>query len=175
MNEEEHCNAATQATPEIRNKKMDNIIKFKTGKTYYCRSVGDHDCVWRYKVIKRTAKTVTLMELNADGTENTHPQNDGGVKRLRIWKQIEQLNPMGSYSMAPILSADSVVKQDPEPDEDSDPIVRALKDAVRKEYAKLRDPEDILEEITGMDKESHIIINNIKQLVRKNISEEEEK
>tara|TARA_R110000751_G_scaffold12793_1_gene43791 strand:- start:265 stop:678 length:414 start_codon:yes stop_codon:yes gene_type:complete len=122
-------------------------IKFNTGETYYCRSVGDHDCVWRFKVIKRTAKTVTLMELNSDGTENIHPQNGGGVKRISIWGWgtafREQVKPYGSYSMAPILSAESIAKQDPPPVEDSDPIVRALKDAIIKEYAELRSGEKL--------------------------------
>lgn len=34
--------------------------QFEVGKEYNVRSICNHDCIWTYKVIKRTAKTVTL-------------------------------------------------------------------------------------------------------------------
>ena len=40
------------------------IQKFEVGKRYEMRSACDHDCVWRFKVISRTAMTVQLQEEN---------------------------------------------------------------------------------------------------------------
>lgn len=72
--------------------------KFEIGKTYSMRSVCDHNCVWSYKVLSRTASTITIT----DGKE---------TKKCRINKQYseyrnaETVFPLGRYSMCPILSA----------------------------------------------------------------------
>ncbi len=68
---------------------------FQAGKTYATRSVCDHDCVIRVRVLKRTAKTITA--------ECGHQ----GIKTLRIaeYDGREQVKPWGSYSMAPIVDA----------------------------------------------------------------------
>lgn len=68
---------------------------FKTGTTYYTRSVCDHNCIFWVKVLKRTSKTI-----QADC--------NGKVKTLRIreYKDVEYVMPQGRYSMAPIVSAD---------------------------------------------------------------------
>ena len=77
--------------------------KFEIGKTYYTRSICDHDCVITGKVIRRTAATVT-MEVSGQG-----------VKTLRISKGLsafcgsEAVKPWGAYSMAPTLTADRAV------------------------------------------------------------------
>ena len=74
--------------------------KFEVGATYKMRSICDHNCIWSYKVIARTACTITL--------EDDH----GEVKRCRInraWslnRDAETVFPLGHYSMAPTLSAD---------------------------------------------------------------------
>ena len=55
----------------------------------------------KYKVLSRTAATVTLEDMN------------GNIKRCRIiskasaFRNAESVYPMGNYSMAPILSADN--------------------------------------------------------------------
>lgn len=69
---------------------------FIVGKTYSCRSACDHDCIFYYKVIKRTAKFITV--------EDRH----GQVRRagIRVWCGVETAMPQGSYSMAPIIRAD---------------------------------------------------------------------
>lgn len=73
------------------------VVIFEVGETYSMTSVGDHNCVWKYKVVKRTTKTITLEGIDgADG---------GGTKRPSIWDNAESVNPLGSYSMAPILRA----------------------------------------------------------------------
>jgi len=35
---------------------------FKTGTTYYTRSIGDHDCIVLFKVIRRTAKSIWVTD-----------------------------------------------------------------------------------------------------------------
>lgn len=68
------------------------MAKFETGKTYFTRSVCDHDCVIRVTVASRTAKTIKTSE--------------GKTLRIAEWQGVEQVKPWGSYSMAPIVSAD---------------------------------------------------------------------
>ena len=73
--------------------------KFEVGKEYSVRSICDHECVWTYKIVKRTACTVTID----DGEK---------VKTCRINKKISEyrgaeiIYPNGNYSMCPILSAE---------------------------------------------------------------------
>lgn len=67
-------------------------MKFETGKTYQTRSIGDSDCIIRATIARRTAKTVTTAE--------------GKTFRTTEYNGVEQFKPWGSYSMAPILSAD---------------------------------------------------------------------
>lgn len=74
--------------------------QFEIGKTYTMRSIGDHNCVWAYTITKRTAQTITIT----DGKE---------TKTCRICKPVSQyrnaetIYPLGQYSMAPSLCADS--------------------------------------------------------------------
>lgn len=77
------------------------MTKFETGNTYTMSSPCDHNCVWSYKVISRTAKTITL----SDGKE---------TKKCRInaayseYNKTETVFPLGQYSMCPILTADKI-------------------------------------------------------------------
>lgn len=74
--------------------------KFEVGKQYSMRSICDHECVWTYEVVDRTAKTITLK----DRTENK-------TFKCRINKvateihNAETVKPLGTYSMAPSLIA----------------------------------------------------------------------
>lgn len=76
-------------------------VNFEVSKSYFMRSVTDYQCVWTYQVIKRTAKTLTLQA--EDGKTTTH--------RISEHEDIEQVKPLGSYSMCPILSADNLIPQ----------------------------------------------------------------
>ena len=67
-------------------------MEFETGKTYYTRSIGNHNCIFHITVAKRTAKTIVTTE--------------GKRLRIRVWNDNEQVSPMGSYSMSPVISAD---------------------------------------------------------------------
>ena len=63
------------------------------------RSLCDYECMWIYKVIARTASTVTIQDINTKET-----------MRRRIFlapfSNEESVKPFGSYSMSPSLSAD---------------------------------------------------------------------
>lgn len=71
------------------------MSKFQAGKTYATRSACDHDCIIRVAVIRRTAKTITAT---VRGEEKT--------LRVSEYDGVEQVKPWGSFSMAPIVSAD---------------------------------------------------------------------
>lgn len=72
--------------------------KFEIGKTYSCRSICNHECIYSYTVIARTEKMITV-------------QSGSEVKRLRIIKGLSEIRnaesvyPEGKYSMCPIISA----------------------------------------------------------------------
>lgn len=72
--------------------------RFEVGKTYSCRSICNHECVYAYTVVARTEKTITV-------------QSGDEVKRLRIikglseYRNAESVYPEGKYSMCPIISA----------------------------------------------------------------------
>jgi len=77
---------------------INTITKFEVGQSYFCRSVCDYDCIWSFKIVARTAKTI---------------KTECG-KTLRIvaasLNHTELVYPLGRYSMAPMLSADKIVK-----------------------------------------------------------------
>jgi hypothetical protein len=81
----------------LKENKMKNAKNtFEVGKTYWTRSVCDSECIITITVAKRTAKFLTTTE----------------GKRLGIssWDGVEHVKPWGTYSMAPIISADKVTK-----------------------------------------------------------------
>ena len=69
--------------------------KFEVNQKYFASSPCDHNCIWTFRVIKRTEKTVLL--------KNEY----GDLKRCKIheFKDEEYCYPLGSYSMCPVLSA----------------------------------------------------------------------
>ena len=75
--------------------------KFEVGKRYEMRSVCNHDCVWRFVVISRTDKTIRLLE-----ERESQPIMCRIKKAISEHRNCESVMPFGSYSMAPILSAD---------------------------------------------------------------------
>jgi len=72
------------------------VVKFEVGKTYQNRRTGDHNLIVSIKVLSRTEKTIRA-------------ETDEGVKTLRISHHngVEQVKPEGSFSKAPIVSANS--------------------------------------------------------------------
>lgn len=70
-------------------------IKFQTGLKYSARSVCDYNCIWTFKVIKRTAKFITIEDQYGE-------QKRVGVK---VWGDSETAYPLGNYSMCPVIDA----------------------------------------------------------------------
>lgn len=70
---------------------------FVVGRTYYDRSICDHDCIFSFTIVKRTAKTITFK---AHGKMTTR-----GVKMV---DGVEQCKPFGTYSMCSIIRADKL-------------------------------------------------------------------
>lgn len=87
--------------------KAPTLARFEVGKEYYVRSLCDHDCIYRFTVVARTAKQVTLRSKNETKTTVR------GVKELRSdYSNCETCMPHGNYSMAACLHADRVVPED---------------------------------------------------------------
>jgi len=75
----------------------ENLIQsFQVGHLVSATSVCDHECVWTFEVVARTAKFVTLRNVRTDETYRV------GVK---VSDGEEWTLPFGSYSMAPIVRA----------------------------------------------------------------------
>ena len=76
------------------------MSKFETGKIYYCRSACDYNCVWNFIVERRSDSSIWIRDV--DG-------NKPAIRRsIKNWSNVETCLPLGSYSMAPMLSADRV-------------------------------------------------------------------
>ena len=73
--------------------------QFEIGKTYSTRSACNSDCIFKITVISRTASTITAFF-------------DNKVEKYRIskkyseYRDAETVLPLGSYSMAPMISAE---------------------------------------------------------------------
>lgn len=74
------------------------MTKFEIGNQYSMTSPCDHNCVWNYTVISRTADTITIT----DGKETKTCRI---VKQLSEYRGTETVRPLGNYSMCPLLSA----------------------------------------------------------------------
>ena len=81
--------------PTTTEKGLKKMKKFETGKTYTMTSACDHNCVWSFEVIRRTAKSVWLV---VDGQESRF--------NIKTWGEEETVRPLGTYSMCPILGAE---------------------------------------------------------------------
>ena len=69
-------------------------MTFEIGKTYWTNSICDTNCIWEYKIEKRTEKSVWING------------NRFGIKRN--YEGNEMIYPLGKYSMAPMLTADRI-------------------------------------------------------------------
>ena len=85
---------------------MATMKQFKVGMSYQMRSACDHDCVWRFVVTGRTAQTIRILE-----EHKTKPVMCIIKKSLSEYRGAESVMPFGSYSMAPILSADNSINE----------------------------------------------------------------
>ncbi len=78
------------------------MTKFEIGKKYSMSSPCDHNCIWTYIVIARTAQTITL----SDGEKTKKCRIS---KQYSEWNKAETVFPLGQYSMCPILTAEKEV------------------------------------------------------------------
>ena len=78
-----------------------NTIKFEQGQTYATRSICDYDWIITVEVLRRTPKTVVAI---------VNGQREKRL-RIRIWEGVEQVEPMGRYSMSPVVSADKTLER----------------------------------------------------------------
>lgn len=74
------------------------MVKFQVGKAYSCRSICDHDCMWVYNVTHRTAQMITVAS-----------EGRTARRKIRLRDGVEEIDPKGRYSMAPVLRADRPV------------------------------------------------------------------
>ena len=81
--------------------------QFETGKVYQHNFVGDSDARVQWKVLARTASTMTIKQVGAGHKDSVTGLTQGEEKRVKINSdaQGEFVYPMGRYSMAPILRA----------------------------------------------------------------------
>lgn len=70
-------------------------VRFEVGVSYFCRSLGDSECIWHFRIIRRTESSV-WVEVN--GKESR--------RGIRVWDGVEKFEPFGRYSMSPVVSAD---------------------------------------------------------------------
>jgi len=73
----------------------EEIVRFAVGKTYYTRSAYDHNCIFKFTVCGRTAQFVIGP--------------NGARAKIRVHNGVEQIQPYGNYSFAPVISADKPV------------------------------------------------------------------
>lgn len=72
------------------------IKQFVEGREYATSSICDHNCIYRFKVTRRTAKSVWI----------TGSQVSGPTRRtIHVSDDSEFIFPHGRYSMAPVLRA----------------------------------------------------------------------
>lgn len=102
-----HAEAMKRMEEAQEQQKKAEFKKFEVGKTYYDRFICSHDTVLSFKVIARTASTITIVGVG--GSEHWTRQKP---KRCRIMKcsyevyGCEAISPLGNYSMSPTLTAD---------------------------------------------------------------------
>lgn len=70
--------------------------RFEINKVYSMSSPCQQSCTWSYKVIGRTAQTITLQA-----------ERTGAIKKCRVSVDCdeEMARPLGRYSMCPVLRA----------------------------------------------------------------------
>ena len=71
-------------------------VKFEVGKTYIYKFYGDRDVAVHCKITKRTAKTITFIDLDENKTFTKRIHESFGVECVAI----------ASYYMAPVIFAD---------------------------------------------------------------------
>jgi len=92
------------------------MAKFETGKTYFTRSIGDHDCIHKFEILKRTDKSV-WVKVHAEIVR----------RAIEIHGNTEAFYPFGKHSMAATITADRPMVEEPEPE-----VVTNTAEAIRE-------------------------------------------
>jgi hypothetical protein len=71
------------------------MTKFEVGRIYATASMCDSDCIYRFEVIARTKKFLTLRE-----------HNETYKRGVYEYEGVERCKPHGTYSMCAIIRAD---------------------------------------------------------------------
>lgn len=76
--------------------------KFEVNKKYFARSICDSDCIFKFEILNRTEKTVTIKEnyIHSKPIRKKIYFDDSGA---------EYILPLGDYSFAPILRPRNVL------------------------------------------------------------------
>jgi len=77
---------------------MTRPTTFQIGKTYATRSLCDYDCTFSFQVVRRTEKMITIRSHRGDVS-----------RKVRLIDGVESIDPLGRFSMSPVLSADDLV------------------------------------------------------------------
>jgi len=75
------------------------VATFEVGKIYHDRSSCDWDTIYSFKIVARTAKTLTIQEHGKTYKRGTWIGDDG----------VERCKPHGTYSMCSVINADREV------------------------------------------------------------------
>lgn len=70
---------------------------FEVGNRYQARSACNSDCVWTFEVLSRTAKFVSLLDVDNGDTMRVGVRASDGE---------EWASPFGTFSMAPVIRAE---------------------------------------------------------------------
>lgn len=70
------------------------IKRFETGKTYSTRSICNHDCIFSFTILRRTAKSIW-----------TEVDEKVVRRSIEIYNGTETFYPFGKYSMAAVIKA----------------------------------------------------------------------
>lgn len=70
--------------------------KFEVGKKYSMCSVCDTNCIWTFVVTRRTKSFVWIATDEGDVLR----------RKINIWNNTESCMPLGTFSMAPCLTAE---------------------------------------------------------------------
>jgi hypothetical protein len=103
------------------------MVNFEAGKEYYMTSACDHNCVWTYVVVSRTAKTVILKGSDMDAPSRF---------KVSVWNDVEHVSPLGTFSMSPILGADREIEPE-EPEQPKNVINLQAKRQEKQEVQEL--------------------------------------
>lgn len=97
--------------------------KFEEGKTYYSRSVCNHDCIFTIEVVKRTAKTVTYIYKGKQRRSTIKLDENGN----------EWIRP-DNYSMAPVFRAERQ-QEEPELEAAVEEVAHAIVEGLGEDLA----------------------------------------